>query len=173
MACSSKQRPQIYVGDTTPRKTEIYQIQEGDNTIGYAEKYEWETKKGEARHHYFLYNLEGIMVGYVRGDGMTEEYLPGGNRERLGNFTLEGAAERIFDASEAVHIFTARLKDVPVKSKVVVIKKSGKRSRAAKPAAKKPQIEDVEEVPVEEESSKGVKKIKEKQPDFGDQEFGW
>ena len=152
ISCESVPPRKLYEPDTKPRKVSSYQIQEMEKTIGYAHRYEWENLESIPRHHYFIYDLEGNLVGFVRGDGLTRAYLPKNNKfVTVGTFSLEGAAAEIFKAEKPVHIFTVTASDVPVSDKILTITSKGSSSKVAKP--KKEVTKNAEEDSDSEKSS--------------------
>lgn len=93
---------------TKPTKTITYQIRDHDGVIGYADKYEWETTRGDQLHYYIICDAYGNLAGHVRNNGETIKYSAEGN-ETLGNYTLNRAVERIFSSPYTLQTVEANL----------------------------------------------------------------
>ncbi len=131
---------------TTPKKTVCYQIQNQSNMLGYAEKYEWENKKGVPRNYYFVYNLDQDLVGHIGVSGKTVRYEGLNQSIDLGNRTLEKGLAGIFEQSQ-VHVFP-----VSLENKEVALRKKEKSTFLAKSTQKekKPQTVKAEKDVYEE-----------------------
>ena len=136
-----------------PHKTFCYQVQNNENFLGYADKYELESQSGIKGEYYLVYSPTRELIGCVQWNGRTLLY-EGEKTSELGSVTLSKGLEKIFN-SRPIMIY-------PVRAENVVATHMPK-DKAVNKQTKKEQLKE-QKVPSSEEEN-----IKEEEFEFDDE----
>lgn len=96
--CEKVEKRQVAKLSPTEQKLEkIYHINANQKQQGYAHKYTWLNSQNKSRHHYFIHDLRGNLIGYIGNNGLTKKYDSTEQEIVMGNFDFDVALQRIFD----------------------------------------------------------------------------